>query len=74
MKKKLCLIFLIIVFFSKIIEARKVNIVRDAEIENFIEEVSLPILKNAEIDSKSINFFFDRLKIVNRLLTFLLCW
>ena len=69
MKKKLCLIFLIIVFFSKIIEARKVNIVRDAEIENFIEEVSLPILKNAEIDSKSINFFLDHQNYVNAFVT-----
>ena len=69
MKKNLCLIFLIIVFFSKIIEARKIKIVRDAEIENFVEEISLPILKYAEIDSKSVNFFLDHQNYINAFVT-----
>ena len=50
------ILFIILIFNFEVIDARNINIVRDAETEIFLRELSLPILKEANINPETINF------------------
>ena len=64
---KIILFFLF--FISKLCYAQKINLVRDAEIENFLHELSDPILQNIKIDTTNLKFFIDRQKYINAFVT-----
>ena len=64
---KLLLIFT--AFEYSALSAQKLNLIRDAEIENFLEEIAKPIIKSAKLEGKKINFYLDRKNYVNAFVT-----
>ena len=61
--------FIILVFKFEIIDARNINIVRDAETEIFLRELSLPLLKEANINPETINFYISHDERINAFVT-----
>ena len=63
------IIIFFLFFISKSSYAQKINLVRDAEIENFLYELSRPLLENIKIDSTNLKFYIDRQKYINAFVT-----
>ena len=59
------IIIFFLFFISKFSYAQKINLVRDAEIENFLYELSRPLLENIKIDTTNLKFYIDRQKYIN---------
>ena len=64
---RLIVIFLIISFSFKIPKATELNIIRDAEIENFLSEIANELLKDTKIKNYNLNFYLDNKNYVNAL-------
>lgn len=69
---KISKIFVVLLFLLNYhnVFSQNVNLIRDAEIENLIFEISKPIIKNANLDKKNLNFFLDKKKYINAFVTF----
>ena len=63
------IIIFFLFFISKFSYAQKINLVRDAEIENFLYELSKPLLENIKIDSTNLKFYVDKQKYINAFVT-----
>tara|TARA_B100001093_G_scaffold431716_1_gene427870 strand:+ start:900 stop:2234 length:1335 start_codon:yes stop_codon:yes gene_type:complete len=49
--------------------AQNLNLIRDAEIENFLNEVAKPIINSTKLKNKKVNFYLDKKKYVNAFVT-----
>jgi len=63
------LLVILILFIPHFLFCQKINLVRDAEIENFLSEISDPIINLIEIDSKNIRFYIDKQQYINAFVT-----
>ena len=63
------IIIFFLFFISNFSYAQKINLVRDAEVENFLHELSSPILENIKIDTTNLKFYLDRQKFINAFVT-----
>lgn len=63
------LLVILIFFIPHFIFCQKINLVRDAEIENFLNEISNPIISLIETDSKNIRFYLDKQPYINAFVT-----
>ena len=61
-------IFLLI-FYSNSLHSQNLNIVRDAEIENFFHDLSFPIVESSTIKGTKINFYLDKQNYINAFVT-----
>ena len=60
------IIFLIFVgFFSNDLKSKELNIIRDAEIENFLKDISSILLESVEAKDNKLEFYLDNKKYVN---------
>ncbi len=57
--------FILFIFFSKLVHAKEINIIRDAEIENFLNDLTQPILSVSSIKNNKISFYLDKQKYIN---------
>ena len=70
MKKKINYLFIVFIFNFNSVFSQNINLIRDAEIENFIYDLSSPILKSARLEKENINFYLDQQSFVNAFVTF----
>lgn len=70
MKKKIKYILIVLILNFNLAFSKNINLIRDAEIENFIYDLSLPILKSANLEKKNINFYIDQQSFINAFVTF----
>jgi predicted Zn-dependent protease len=72
-RKDLKVLFLILIFsfliVDKLIAGQQITLIRDAEIENFLYEISKPIFKSAKLNSNNIKFFIANDESVNAFVT-----
>lgn len=64
---KVC-IFLFFFYFNPL-NSQNLNIVRDAEIENFLTDLSFPIIQSSSIKNTKINFYLDKQNYINAFVT-----
>lgn len=69
MKIILKLLLIIIALQYSTLSAQKLNLIRDAEIENFLQEIAKPIIKSAKLENEKINFYLDKKSYVNAFVT-----
>ena len=53
-------IIFLLIFYSNSLHSQNLNIVRDAEIENFFHDLSFPIVESSTIKGTKINFYLDK--------------
>ena len=63
------LITFVLIIFSYSIKANSINVIRDAEIENFLTDISKILVKNTELDKQVLTFYIDNQKYINALVT-----
>ena len=63
------LITFVLIIFSYSIKANSINVIRDAEIENFLTDISKILIKNTELDKQVLTFYIDNQKYINALVT-----
>ena len=63
------LITFILIFFSSSIYANSINVIRDAEIENFLTDISKILVKNTDLEGEKLTFYIDNKKYINALVT-----
>ncbi len=63
--------FLIILFFlnASLAFGKGINLIRDAEIENFLAEIAAPIIEEANLKNSKITFYLDKQNYINALVT-----
>ncbi len=57
------------IIFSSSIKANSINVIRDAEIENFLTDISKILVKNTELEGQVLTFYLDNQKYINALVT-----
>jgi len=63
-------ILIVLIFLNfQPVNSQQINIIRDAEIENFLQELSLPILKEAKINPDTVNFYINHDDRINAFVT-----
>lgn len=68
---RLLTVFIIITFFFKNLIASDLRIIRDAETENFLGDISKILIKkaNLDLDGEKLNFYLDNKNYVNAFVT-----
>ena len=56
--------FLVTIFFYRV-NANNLNIIRDAETENFLKEISLTLVKDNNLELDNLKFFVDNKDFIN---------
>ncbi|MAI30028.1 MAG: hypothetical protein CBC84_002775 [Pelagibacteraceae bacterium TMED124] len=59
------IIFLITTFFFFSVKSSNLNIIRDAETENFLKEIAYILIKDNNLDLNNLNFFIDNKDFIN---------
>ncbi len=68
--KRVVGIFLLLIFFANAsFAARSISIIRDTEIENYLREISEPILKSAGLNPNDIKFYIVNDNSINAFVT-----
>ena len=62
-------IIFLLIFYSNSLHSQNLNIVRDAEIENFFHDLSFPIVELSKIKGTKINFYLDKQSYINAFVT-----
>ena len=62
---KLLITFIIYVFFSTKCLSQNLNIIRDAETENLLKEISFILIDDNKLDIKNLNFYIDNKNFIN---------
>ena len=62
-------IIFLLIFYSNSLHSQNLNIVRDAEIENFFHDLSFPIVESSTIKGTKINFYLDKQNYINAFVT-----
>jgi len=65
---KILITFLIIFFYSSI-KANSINVIRDAEIENLLEDISKILVRGTQLENDVLTFYLDNQKFINALVT-----
>ncbi len=65
---RILITFLILSFFS-LVNANSIKIIRDAEVENFLKEISNILTENTELEKDNLTFFVDNQKYINAFVT-----
>ena len=65
---KLLITFIIYVFFSTKCLSQNLNIIRDAETENLLKEISFILIDDNKLDIKNLNFYIDNKTLLMLLL------
>ena len=63
------LITFVLIIFTSSIKANSINVIRDAEIENFLTDISKILVKNTELEREVLTFYIDNQKYINALVT-----
>ena len=63
------LITFIIFFFLNSVKANSINVIRDAEIENFLTDISKILVKGTQLENDVLTFYLDNQKFINALVT-----
>ena len=59
------IIFLITTFFFFSVKSSNLNIIRDAETENFLKEISYILIRDNNLELNNLNFFIDNKDFIN---------
>ncbi len=62
---RLLIIFVIINFFTKFSNASDFNIIRDAEIENFLNKIANNLIDDSNLKNQNFKFFIDNKDYIN---------
>ena len=65
---RILITFFIVVFFCSS-NANSLKVIRDAEVENFLNEVSSILTKDTELEKDNLNFYIDNQKYINAFVT-----
>ena len=65
---RILITFLILSFFSPAY-ANSIKIIRDAEVENFLKEISNILTEDTELEKDNLTFFVDNQKYINAFVT-----
>ncbi len=65
---RILITFIILIFYNSSY-SDSLNIIRDAEIENLLKDISKILIKDTELDKQELNFFIDNKKYINALVT-----
>ena len=65
---RILITFVILSFFNLAI-ANSINVVRDAEVENLLEDISKILVQDTELDKQELKFYIDNKKYINALVT-----
>ena len=65
---RILITFFIVVFFCSS-NANSLNLIRDAEVENFLNEISRILTKDTELEKDNLNFYIDNQKYINAFVT-----
>ena len=57
--------FLVTIIFFCRVNANNLNIIRDAETENFLKEISLTLIKDNNLELDNLKFFVDNKDFIN---------
>ena len=63
------LITFLIIFFYSSIKANSINVIRDAEIENLLNDISKILVKGTQLENDVLTFYLDNQKFINALVT-----
>ena len=63
------LITFVILSFFNLAKANSINVVRDAEVENLLEDISKILVQDTELDKQELKFYIDNKKYINALVT-----
>ena len=63
------LITFVIIFFYSSIKATSINVIRDAEIENLLEDISKVLVKGTQLENDVLTFYLDNQRFINALVT-----
>ena len=66
---RILITFCNISFFLLSHTANSINVVRDAEVENLLEDISKILVKDTELDKQELKFYIDNQKYINALVT-----
>ena len=59
------IILLVTTFFFFSVKSSNLNIIRDAETENFLKEISYILIKDNNLELNNLNFFIDNKDFIN---------
>ncbi len=62
---RLIIILILVVIFSKDLKSNEFNIIRDAEIENFLKDISSVLLESVDTKENNLEFYLDNKKYIN---------
>ena len=65
---RILITFVIIVFFNSV-NAKSINVIRDAEIENLLKDISKELVKETELEKDKLKFYIDNQKYINAFVT-----
>ena len=63
------LITLVIIIFFNSVNAKSINVIRDAEIENLLEDISKELSRETELEKDKLTFFIDNQRYINAFVT-----
>ena len=58
------LITFVIIFFYSSIKATSINVIRDAEIENLLEDISKVLVKGTQLENDVLTFYLDNQRFI----------
>ena len=63
------LITFVIIVFCNSVNAKSINVIRDAEIENLLKDISKELVKETELENDKLKFYIDNQKYINAFVT-----
>ncbi len=60
--------FIIFIFFNSV-KANSINVIRDAEIENFLTDISKILVQGTQLEQDTLSFYIDNQKYINAMVT-----
>ena len=63
------LITFVIISFFNLVKASPINVIRDAEVENLLADISKILIRNTELKDEDLKFYIDNKKYINALVT-----
>ena len=63
------LITFVIFFFCSSIKANSINVIRDAEVENLLNDISKILVRGTQLENEVLTFYLDNQKYINALVT-----